>query len=79
MSTPIRFYTDRVITKEHFGLAEGSPEAADAIERVKQQLRSKKGRKPQASAWWTHGLRRRRRIHENESTSQGCPGSAERA
>ncbi len=47
MTTPIRFYTDRVITKERGGLAEGSQEAAGAIERVKQQLRSKKGRKPQ--------------------------------
>ncbi len=47
MTIPIRFYTDRVTTKEHFGLAEGSPEAAQAIERVKQQLRPKRGRKPQ--------------------------------
>jgi hypothetical protein len=46
MTTPIRFYTDRVITKERGGLPEGSQAAADAIERVKQQLKPKRGRKP---------------------------------
>jgi len=47
MSTPIRFSSDRVITREQGGLAEGSQEAAQAIERVKQQLKPKKGRTPQ--------------------------------
>ncbi len=47
MTTPIRFYTDTVTTKERGGIPEGSQEAAQAILRVKQQLRSKKGRKPQ--------------------------------
>ena len=47
MTTPIRFYTDRVITKERGGVPEGSLQAAQAIERVRQQLKSKRGRKPQ--------------------------------
>lgn len=47
MTTPIRFYTDTVTTREDGGLPEGSQEARDAIERVKQQLRPKKSRTPQ--------------------------------
>ncbi len=47
MTTPIRFYTDTVITKERGGVPEGSLQAAQAIERVRQQLTSKRGRKPQ--------------------------------
>ncbi len=47
MSTPIRFSSDRVIMKEHGGIPVGSQAARDVIERVKQQLRPKRGRKAQ--------------------------------
>ncbi len=47
MTTPIRFYTDTVTTRDTGGHPVGSPAAQAAIERVKQQLTSKKGRKPQ--------------------------------
>jgi hypothetical protein len=47
MTTPIRFYTDTVTTREHVGCPVGSQQAAQAIERVKQQMRPKRGRTPQ--------------------------------
>lgn len=47
MTTPIHFYPDTLNARERGGLLEGSQEAAQAIERVKQQLRPKRGRKPQ--------------------------------
>ena len=47
MSTSIRFSSDRVIMKEHGGIPVGSQAARDVIERVKQQIRPKKGRKAQ--------------------------------
>lgn len=47
MTTPIRFYTETVTTRERGGYPVGSQEALAAIERVKQQLRPKKGKKPQ--------------------------------
>lgn len=47
MTTPIRFYADTVTTRERGGCPVGSQEAAQAIERVKQQLRPKRGRTPQ--------------------------------
>ncbi len=46
MTTPIRFYTDMVTTKERGGVPEGSPEAKKIIAAVIERNR-KKSKKPQ--------------------------------